>query len=212
MLNNVKSIKILNIILGALKKRIELELFKYNKKMTKKLNITKEDFEQFAFLKEMNLKFKLNIKDIDINELNLGNKNLDNDIIELLGKIKFNKLKFSNLWKNYISDIKGIEKAKFEKLEILNLSENYISNIDNILEKDNFKELKKLHLYKNRISDIKVLENIKFEKIEIFNFKELKRLSLNKNYISNIKILKKVKFEKLELLSLSENRISNIDN
>ena len=33
MLNKVRSIKILNIILGTLRKRIELKLVKYNKKM-----------------------------------------------------------------------------------------------------------------------------------------------------------------------------------
>ena len=68
MLNNIKSIKILNIIVGALKKRIELKLFKYNKKMINQLNLEKEDFEQFTVLKEMNLKFNLDIKDIDIEE------------------------------------------------------------------------------------------------------------------------------------------------
>ena len=102
MLNNIKSIKILNIIVGALKKRIELKLFKYNKKMINKLNIEKEDFEQFILLKEMNLKFNLDIKDIDIKELNLENKNLGNDILEYLTKIKFNKLKVLNLSKNNI--------------------------------------------------------------------------------------------------------------
>ena len=65
MLNNIKSIKILNIILGLLKKRLKLKLLKYNKKMRNKLNIAKEDYEQFILLKEMNLKFNLNIKDID---------------------------------------------------------------------------------------------------------------------------------------------------
>ena len=92
MLNKVRSIKILDIILGALKKRIELKLFKYNKKMINKLNITKKDFYQFTLLKIMSLKFNLDIKDIDIKELNLENKNLDNDIIDYLAKIKFNKL------------------------------------------------------------------------------------------------------------------------
>ena len=91
MLNNIKSIKILNIIVGALKKRIELKLIKYNKKLMNKLNIKKEDFEQFILLKEMNLKFNLDIKDIEIKELNLENKNLGNDILEYLTKIKFNK-------------------------------------------------------------------------------------------------------------------------
>ena len=121
MLNNIKSIKILNIIVGVLKKRIELKLFKYNKKMVNKLNIEKEDFEQFTLLKEMNLKFNLDIKDIEIKELNLENKNLGNDILEYLTKIKFNKLKVLKLRNNNISDIKGLENAKFAKLEKLRI-------------------------------------------------------------------------------------------
>ena len=57
MLNKIRSVKVLNIIVGTLKKRIGLKLFKYNKKMMNKLNIEKEDFEHFTLLKEMNLKF-----------------------------------------------------------------------------------------------------------------------------------------------------------
>ena len=121
MLNKVKSIMILKIIVGALKKRIELKLFKYNKKMINKLNIEKEDFEQFKLLKEMNLKFNLDIKDIEIKELNLENKNLGNDILEYLTKIKFNTLKVLKLRNNNISDIKGLENAKFAKLEKLRI-------------------------------------------------------------------------------------------
>ena len=117
MLNKVKSIKVLNIIFGVLKKRIELKLLKYNKKIMYKLNIKKEDFEQFISLKEMNLKFNLVIKDIDIKELNLENKNLDNNIIEYLANIKFNKLKVLNFQKNSISDIRGLEKVKIRKFK-----------------------------------------------------------------------------------------------
>ena len=130
MLSKIRSLKILNIILGTLKKRIELKLLKYNKKMMNKLNIKKEDFEQFILLKEINLKFNLNIKDIDINEIDLENKNLDNDIIEYLTKIKFNKLKVLDFEVNKISDIEALEKLKLPKLEILNLRENNIGNID----------------------------------------------------------------------------------
>ena len=119
MLNNIRSRKILNIILGALKKRIELKLFKYNKKMINKLNITREDFEQFILLKEMNLKFNLDIKDIDIKELNLENKNLDSDIIDYLAKIKFNKFKDLNLSTNKIIRYKRIRKGKIGKIRII---------------------------------------------------------------------------------------------
>ena len=109
MLDNIRSIKILNIILQIITKRKELNIFKKNKKMMNKLNIKKEDFEQFLILKEINLKFNLDIKDIDIKELNLGNKNLENDVIDYLTKIKFNRLKVLNFEKNNISDIKGLE-------------------------------------------------------------------------------------------------------
>ena len=90
MLNNIRSIKILKIVIGTITKRKELKLFKINRQMMNRLNIKKEDFEQFSLLKEINLKFNLDIKDIDIKELNLGNKNLENDVIDYLTKIKFN--------------------------------------------------------------------------------------------------------------------------
>ena len=151
MLNKVRSEKILNIILGALKKRIELKLLKYNKKMRNKLNLIKEDFEEFILLKEMNLRFNLDIKDIDIKEINLEKKKLDDTIIEYLNQIKFNKLTVLNLKKNHITDIKIFENVNFEKLEILNLGYNKVSDI-NKLDKVNFKELKELFLNKNNIS------------------------------------------------------------
>ena len=201
MLNNIKSIKILNIIIGTLKKRIELKLFKYNKKMIKKLNIKKEDFEQFILLKEMNIKFKLNIKDIDINKLCLVNKNLENNFIEHLNKIRFNNLNFLILEKNNITDIKGFENANFARLKQLNFKDNKIQDID-ILEKVNFKGLKELGFLKNKISDIKVLEKVKFEKLEY--------LDLGENNISNIDILEKVNFKELKGLYLYENKISDI--
>ena len=159
MLNNIKSKYILNIILGKLKKRIELKLVKYNKILINKLNIKKEDFENFKSLKEMNQKYNLDIKDIEIKDLNFRNKSLGNEILEYLKKIEFKELKELNLSFNNISDIKVLEKVKFERLEILNLSDNKISDI-NILEKVNFKQLKLLHLYNNNISDITVLEKV----------------------------------------------------
>ena len=138
MLNNIKSKKILNIILRTLRKRIELKIFKYNKGMQKKLNIRKEDFEKFKFLKEINTKFNLDIKDIENQELNLEAKNLGNEIIEYFKKAVFNEIKILNLEKNEISRLDGLNEVKFEKLEILKLGKNNIYNIY-ALEKVNFK-------------------------------------------------------------------------
>ena len=47
MLSNIKNINILKIVIEKLKKKLELNLLKYNKKFMNKLNITKQDFENF---------------------------------------------------------------------------------------------------------------------------------------------------------------------
>ena len=120
MLNNIKSKYILNLVAEKLKKRIELKLVKYNKILINKLNITKEDFEQFKLLKEMNKKFNLDIKDIEIEELYLRYNNLGNEILEYLKKIEFKEFKELDLSDNNISDIKVLDKVKFEKLRVFN--------------------------------------------------------------------------------------------
>ena len=73
--------------------------------MINKLEIKKKDFKQFKLLRIMNLKFNLDIKDIDIEKLYLRNKNLDNDIINHLAKINFNKLKVFDFYNNNILDL-----------------------------------------------------------------------------------------------------------
>ena len=49
MLNKIKSKYILNLVVGKLKKRIELKLVKYNKILINKLNIKKEDLENLNY-------------------------------------------------------------------------------------------------------------------------------------------------------------------
>ena len=120
MLNNIKSQIILNLILRKLKKRKKLKLVKYNKILIKKFNITKEDFENFKLLKEMNQRFNLDVKDIEIKILNLECKSLGNEKLEYFKRIEFKELKELNFYGNYISNIKVLEKVKLEKLEKLN--------------------------------------------------------------------------------------------
>ena len=79
----------------------------------------------------MNQKFNLNIKDIEIKELNLKDKYLGNEILEYLKKIEFKELKELDLSDNTISDIKVLDKVKFEKLEELDLSGNKIDEKSN---------------------------------------------------------------------------------
>ena len=55
-----------------------------------------------------------------------------------------------DLWNCGISSIEVLEKIKFDKLEILWLSSNHIPDIS-VLEKVNFKNLKSLGLAMNKI-------------------------------------------------------------
>ena len=178
---------------------IHKEVYK-NKNRGTFLNYVLQDFINKNLIKEFNEKYKLNIKDNNIKELDLSWQYIGNEGLELLSKIEFKNLKELNLFCNQISDIKILEKVKFEQLEILNFSNNKISDIK-ILEKVNFKNLKKLDLSWNKISDIKILEKVKFEKLEILN--------LSGNEISNINILEKVNFKNLKKLYLCNNRISD---
>ena len=65
MLNNVKSKKILSLILEPLKKRKKLNSLKHNKFLLKRLNINHKDFEGLQLLKKWNKKFNLKMKDIE---------------------------------------------------------------------------------------------------------------------------------------------------
>ena len=49
-----------------------MNIIQYNKKILSRLNIKKEDFEVYESLKEFNSKYRINIEDIDIDELILN--------------------------------------------------------------------------------------------------------------------------------------------
>ena len=74
MLRKIKSKKILKNIFKNLKNRIKLKILKYNKNLLFQLNIQKKDFENYLLLKEINPKYDLNIKDIDIDEFRIQRK------------------------------------------------------------------------------------------------------------------------------------------
>ena len=161
---------------------------KYNNKLLSRLNIRKEDFKSYTYLKEFNEKYNLNIEDVDITDLDLSNYHIGNEGLENLAKIKFNKLRMLDLSDNQIIEISLLEKLNLEKLIILNLSFNQISDI-NVLERVNFKELRELHLVNNIISDINVLKRVKFEKLEILNFGNQYKLLNNMNNLNDPTII-----------------------
>ena len=95
MLNELKSIYVLNKIFSKMKNRIILKIIKYNKLLMNRLNITKEDFMEYKSLQEFNEKLELNIRDIDIEELDLSKRSIDNENIKYrnIRKSKFGKIK-----------------------------------------------------------------------------------------------------------------------
>ena len=157
MLNNIKGKLILKIIFSNLKKRKKLNIIKYNKRIQNLLSIGFENYLEFKHLNEMNIKFDLNIKDTDIEVLNLSDKNLDDEIFQNLSQIHFTGLKEVNLSFNKIKNIRGFINENFKKLEILNLYGNQITDI-NALETLSFERLKDLCLSYNKAKDITVFE------------------------------------------------------
>ena len=65
-----------------------MNILKYNKIFLYKLNKTKDDFKVYESLKEFNRKFNVEIKDIDINVLDLSDMNLGNKDLEYLKEMK----------------------------------------------------------------------------------------------------------------------------
>ena len=147
MLEDIKSEFILDSIFNNISNKLKLKIIKHNKNLLQKLNITIEDFKIYETLKKFNEDFNLDIKDIDIEELDLSHKRIgkkESDLnnnktkdIQILERIKLKNLKILRICWNYISDIKVFENVNLNKLELLNLNYNYISDIK-ILENVNF--------------------------------------------------------------------------
>ena len=159
MLKKIRSNLIMKTIFKNIHNKIKLKIIKYNKYMIKRLDIKTEDYKIYELLKEFNEKIELNIKDIDIKELDLRKKNIGNKKLEFLKNINFKELQKLYLSDNQISDIK-------------------------VLENVNFKELKELNLNDNEISDIKVLEKVNFNKLEILDLSDNKKLKKDNEFIS----------------------------
>lgn len=128
MLNQIKSLFIFKNIFEHIRKKKKLKLIKHNKQLLNKLNITKEDFKDYLVLKGLSQYYKINIQDVDVENLDLSHCYHFDKIFNLIIKIKFKNLKEINLSNDDISDINNLTKAKFENLETLNLSNNEITD------------------------------------------------------------------------------------
>ena len=133
----------MNKIFKYLKNKKALNINKYNKRISSKLNKTKQDFEIYILLNEFNKKYNLNIDDIGKKEINLKGKNIKDKGLKYLNKIVFKEINILNLSFNEISDINLLQNINLTKLKNLDLGCNLISNI-NVLEKIDLRELNEL--------------------------------------------------------------------
>ena len=237
LINEIKQMRSNNKLIDELKeenKYIKNEINKLKSKLKINDIIPSEDLNEnknilnindFISLEDFNKKFNLRIKNNDITELELCDKNYNDEIVKYVGKLDLKRLKKLFLSGNDISNINGLIGANFEELEEMSFNINIISDIS-ALEKVNFKNLKELWLYNNIINDITPLGKANFEKLEILsmhtnnisdisilekaNLISLKTLNLHTNNISNLTPLKYCKFKELENLSLHTNKISDI--
>ena len=69
MLKKIRNTHIIELTFSHLRNKKKLNIIKYNNKLLSRLNITKEDFKSYIYLKEFNEKFNLIIEDVDIIEL-----------------------------------------------------------------------------------------------------------------------------------------------
>ena len=72
-----------------MRKRIKLIIVKYNKNLMNSLDIKTKDFKDFLKLKEISMKLKTTIKDIEITNLDLYNKNFGNEKLFYLSNFGF---------------------------------------------------------------------------------------------------------------------------
>ena len=188
------------------------------------LNYPIKKFINEMKLKNINERYQLRIKSIDIEKLCLFNQ--EEEGLKELGDIQFDKLKELKLHNNNKKVAIHIIKSFIEKIEELDLRDNKPFDIE-IENELNFKVLKKIKLNFNFNVIVYFLDKVNFKKLEILdlsinnisdisfltkvNYPELKELNLNKNNIANIKALENAKFEKLEILNLGLNQISEID-
>lgn len=103
--------------------------------------------------------------------LHLEGRNLENEDLQLISKIRFNQLKDINLSKNNIKDIEFLNRMQLPFLEYINLSENEIENIEPIANL-NSRKLKEIFLQVNKIKNIDAFLEPKFGDINILRLED----------------------------------------
>lgn len=144
--------------------------------------------------------------------LNLGMNELDDDMIKYIAKFRFPKLTYLNFYNNYFSDynfFEAVDIKHFSKLTFLSVSSNRfnydISKIDiNNIEFD-LSKLEKICFNNGVFSD----DSSKL--LTRFIFSSAKTIFLAANNFTNIDFIEKMELPKLSRLCLDNNKISSVN-
>ena len=110
MLKDIKSKYILEQIFNHINTKSKLKIIKYNKNISQKINITLEEYKIYNKIKILNENFELNIKDNNLEELNLSHKRLGT---------KSESFKRINISLELDFRYKTINKCKIRKIRII---------------------------------------------------------------------------------------------
>ena len=134
------------------------------------IEISDEAIEKLFYEKDIEI-------EREVESLLLNNKELKNEDIKCISKIKFNQLKEIDLSGNEITNIEPLFIINLPFLEFLNLSNNYIENIEPLREK-NLKPLKYLFIQNNKIKDIQIFLDKDFP---VFDILKLENNNIEEN-------------------------------
>ena len=130
--------------------------------------------------------------------------------IEPLLNCDLRKLKFLDLENNKLNDesFKDFDKLKFEDIRYINLFENEIKS-PTIFEKVvNFKSLKTFFIGKNILDEKEINKNMN----KIYHLEHLKKIGITTGNFSDktIHFIKNLKFSKLKIMYISRNNLSSL--
>ena len=140
------------------------------------------------FLSEFNKKFSTNLSMTDT-KIDLSNKNIKNDDLELFSRINFPNLKELILSKNDISTFVCLKDTDLKELEVLKVDHNRLNSIE-VIPYLKCPKIKELYLNDNKLCNIDALGNLidfnNFETIDIRNNTYDPKLEKNEKLIHEL--------------------------
>ena len=139
--------------------------------------------------------------------LDLSYNQLDNNAIDIFGKLELKKLNLLNLYSNKLTNC-----SFFKSIEhFSSLKELYVGN-----NKFEFNEYNDENYILPNIQEISLCDNVfkneTINSISKFKFNNLKKINLNNNSLNSLSFIEKLECANLEKLFLNNNKISELFN